>query len=145
MRLLLIAFFCIASTIVYSQRIKDCSQLSQLINFDEIWEKFRLESQSDSVILIDRNGVIAKDCSGTRLKKHVVRITHDDSLVIHAKKEVSSFYFHNFKYFVFDDYKRKGNQYTFLIFQASSNEFVECKVSKNNNHYKLVSLKRAVW
>ena len=145
MKNLLIALFCISSTFVFSQKIDNCSQLSSLINFNEIWNGFKFESESDSLILVDRNGVIIKNCLNVRLIKHTVQVTHDSALVIHAKKEVSSFYFHSPKYFVFDDFKQNGNQYTFLIFQASSNEFVKCKVSKNKNQYRLLTFSRAAW
>ena len=42
------------------------------------------------------------------------------------------------KFFVIDAFRRLGSTFTFTIYRACSNEFIDCRVLKHNNRYKLV-------
>jgi hypothetical protein len=139
LKLSFIAIFCILNTTVYSQRIKDCTQLSALINFGQILKNFRLSERLDSLVLIDKNGVISNNCSFIKWGKCILRLTHDRAIANRAVKGGSSEYFKNeCQYFVIDNFKQKGYSYTFTIFRACSNEFIECKVWKNKGKYSLI-------
>jgi len=138
LKLLFIAILCILNTAVYLQKIKDCSQLSALINFDEILRNFKLSGHPDSLILIDRNGVIKKDCQSINWGNCSLRINHDSTNVMRAIKGSSSMHFKDeCQYFVFDSFRKKGKSYYFTIFRACHNEFIDCQVTEIKNQFKL--------
>jgi hypothetical protein len=123
------------------QGVKDCSQLSELINFNQILKNFRLEGRRDTLNLIDKKGVISKECLSIKWGDCYLSITHDSALIKRAIKGGSSAFFKGeCEYFVLDNFKQNGKSYFFTIFRACSNEFVECKLIKDKNQYKLISI-----
>ena len=136
MKLLILALF--LNSCAFSQKVKDCSQLSTLINFEQVLKNFRISGNSDSLVLIDKNEVVPHGCLNFKWGNCYVKLTHDSSLIKRAIKGSSFLYFKGeCKYFVLDNFKKKGHSYSFTIYRACSNEFMDCIVLFEQGKYNL--------
>lgn len=120
-----------------SQTASNCLEVSQLVNFPQILKNFRIQDTSDSLILIDKKSWFSGECIAS-WGKHKLRIGHDSVLSRKVLRGTSAAHGYECKYFFIDDLKRKGRYFTFTIFQACSNEFIDCKVLRKKRKYRLV-------
>jgi hypothetical protein len=146
LRLLVVALFSILNTSIYSQKNEDCSQVSALINVDQILKNFHLDECRDSLVLIDKNGVILKSCLNIKWGNCSLRPTHDESIIKRAIKGSSYAHFKGeCQYYALDNFKHSGSIYTFTIFRACSNDFIDCKIKKSKGSYKLIWFSSGVY
>ncbi len=137
----LIIFLCIISlaSTSFSQSKINCFQISELINFEQILKNFRISDRSDSLILIDKNKILSIDCSVLNWGRNRLHVTHDSLLIKMSVKEGSAAMFNGqCQYFVIDNFKKSGSYYTYTIFHACSNEFIDCKILRKKNKYKMI-------
>jgi hypothetical protein len=114
-------------------------QISDLINFSEILKNFRISDHTDSLKLIDKGKIISSTCSVIPWGKYTLNVVHDTALNrIAIKGSSAAFFKGQCQYFVIDNFKQKRKKYTFTIYQACSNEFIDCKLENENGKYKLI-------
>jgi hypothetical protein len=120
-----------------SQTVSNCLEVSQLVNFPQILKNFRIQDTSDSLILIDKKNSFSGECIES-WGRHNLRIGHDTVLARKVLRGASAGYGYECKYFFIDVLKQEGRYFTFTIFQACSNEFIDCKVLRKKEKYRLV-------
>lgn len=130
-----ILIFCISLS--KSQTATNCFEVAQLVNFPQILKSFRIQDASDSLILIDKRNWFSGECITVWGKHHLV-IGHDSILAKKVLRGTSAARGYDCKYYFIDDLKKTRRYFTFTIFQACSNEFIDCKVLRKKNTYKLV-------
>ena len=135
----LVAALSLSSAVSFSQTKRSCQEIYGLINFSEIIKNFHFIEGIDTLKLIDKGKIISGNCSVINWGKRTLQIVRDSALERKAIRGSSAAFFGGqCQYFVIDNFKRKGKKFTFTLYQACSNEFIDCKVSKSKGKYKLI-------
>lgn len=144
--LFILYFLMTFANLSFGQSRKSCFQISQMMNFEEILKNFHLFEKSDSLVLIDKNGIVSDECMFVYWGRNRLQITHDTQFSKNAIKGGSAVRFKNqCQYFVIESFKQKSRSYTFTIFQACSNKFIDCEVIYKKKRYKLIRFNGGIY
>lgn len=138
-KLILIHFlFFLPFTRSFSQNFKSCQLVSKIINLEVVINFFRIDENKDSLILIDKQVNFPQNCNSLIWGINKISLTSDSALLNRAVLgESARFFKDECQYYVIDEFVQTGNKYSFTLYQACSNQFIKCKVTKKREKYKL--------